>query len=162
MKYTTLSLYHLTTERTSICLQKTKNNRFLKALFGSFTFVDFATYGHLLHLLYISDKLPITHSQSDHLSRRFKSVISERDSRRSKYSLPAATSDIVKKYIVNITVRQSRQSGVAWFFRIFWYKVWILSLIPDKINIIKMKEGILKCLQILHLIYNDFIQMSLK
>lgn len=47
-------------------------------------------------------------------------------------------------------------------FRIFWYKVWILSLIPDKINIIKMKEGILKCPQILHLIYNDFIQMSLK
>ena len=52
--------------------------------------------------------------------------------------------------------------GAAGFFRIFWYKVWILSLIPDKINIIKMKEGILKCLQILHLIYNDFIQMSLK
>ena len=23
---------------------------------------------------------------------------------------------------VNITVRRSRQSGVAWFFRIFWYK----------------------------------------
>ena len=63
---------------------------------------------------------------------------------------------------VNITVRRSRQSGVARLFRIFGYKVWILNLILDKINIIKMKEGTLKCLQILHLIYNDFIQMSLK
>ena len=32
-------------------------------------------------------------------------------------------------------------SGVLWLFRIFWYKVWILRLLPDKINIIKMKEG---------------------
>ena len=64
--------------------------------------------------------------------------------------------------MVIIMVWQSHLSGEVRFFRIFWYKVWILSLIPDKINIIKMKEGILKCLQILHLIYNDFIQMSLK
>ena len=34
--------------------------------------------------LYISDKLTILHGQSDHLSRRFRSLISERDSRRSK------------------------------------------------------------------------------
>ena len=61
-----------------------------------------------------------------------------------------------------VQVRRNEYSGRYWLFRIFWYKVWILSLIPDKINIIKMKEGILKCLQILHLIYNDFIQMSLK
>ena len=65
-------------------------------------------------------------------------------------------------YQVYITVKMYPCSGGTGFFRIFWYKVWILSLIPDKINIIKMKEGILKCLQILHLIYNDFIQMSLK
>ena len=32
----------------------------------------------------ISDKLTILHGQSDHLSRRFRSLISERDSRRSK------------------------------------------------------------------------------
>lgn len=31
--------------------------------------------------LYISDKLTILHGQSDHLSRRFRSLISERDSR---------------------------------------------------------------------------------
>ena len=35
-------------------------------------------------ILYISDKLTILHGQSDHLSRRFRSLISERDSRRSK------------------------------------------------------------------------------
>lgn len=34
--------------------------------------------------VYISDKLTILHGQSDHLSRRFRSLISERDSRRSK------------------------------------------------------------------------------
>lgn len=34
--------------------------------------------------MYISDKLTILHGQSDHLSRRFRSLISERDSRRSK------------------------------------------------------------------------------
>ena len=39
----------------------------------------------ILHwLVYISDKLTILHGQSDHLSRRFRSLISERDSRRSK------------------------------------------------------------------------------
>ena len=32
-------------------------------------------------VLYISDKLTILHGQSDHLSRRFRSLISERDSR---------------------------------------------------------------------------------
>lgn len=35
-------------------------------------------------MMYISDKLTILHGQSDHLSRRFRSLISERDSRRSK------------------------------------------------------------------------------
>ena len=35
-------------------------------------------------IVYISDKLTILHGQSDHLSRRFRSLISERDSRRSK------------------------------------------------------------------------------
>ena len=35
-------------------------------------------------LLYISEELTIPHGQSDHLSRRFRSLISERDSRRSK------------------------------------------------------------------------------
>ena len=34
--------------------------------------------------LYISEELTIPHGQSDHLSRRFRSLISERDSRRSK------------------------------------------------------------------------------
>ena len=34
--------------------------------------------------LYISDKLTILHGQSDHLSRRFRSLISERYSRGSK------------------------------------------------------------------------------
>ena len=32
-------------------------------------------------LLYISEELTIPHGQSDHLSRRFRSLISERDSR---------------------------------------------------------------------------------
>ena len=35
-------------------------------------------------VLYISEELTIPHGQSDHLSRRFRSLISERDSRRSK------------------------------------------------------------------------------
>ena len=35
-------------------------------------------------MLYISEELTIPHGQSDHLSRRFRSLISERDSRRSK------------------------------------------------------------------------------
>ena len=34
--------------------------------------------------VYISEELTIPHGQSDHLSRRFGSLISERDSRRSK------------------------------------------------------------------------------
>ena len=34
--------------------------------------------------LYISEELTIPHDQSDHLSRRFRSLISERDSRQSK------------------------------------------------------------------------------
>ena len=34
--------------------------------------------------VYISEELTIPHGQSDHLSRRFRSLISERDSRRSK------------------------------------------------------------------------------
>lgn len=63
---------------------------------------------------------------------------------------------------INVHKYLNEYSCAGGLFRIFWYKVWILSLIPDKINIIKMKEGILKCPQILHLIYNDFIQMSLK
>ena len=37
-----------------------------------------------IYPVYISDKLTILHGQSDHLSRRFRSLISERDSRRSK------------------------------------------------------------------------------
>ena len=40
--------------------------------------------GNDVFQLYISDKLTILHGQSDHLSRRFRSLISERDSRRSK------------------------------------------------------------------------------
>ena len=35
-------------------------------------------------VMYISEELTIPHGQSDHLSRRFRSLISERDSRRSK------------------------------------------------------------------------------
>lgn len=35
-------------------------------------------------IMYISEELTIPHGQSDHLSRRFRSLISERDSRRSK------------------------------------------------------------------------------
>ena len=31
--------------------------------------------------MYISEELTIPHGQSDHLSRRFRSLISERDSR---------------------------------------------------------------------------------
>ena len=34
--------------------------------------------------VYITDKLTIPHGQSDHLPRRFRSLISKRDSRRSK------------------------------------------------------------------------------
>ena len=34
--------------------------------------------------VYISEELTIPHDQSDHLSRRFRSLISERDSLRSK------------------------------------------------------------------------------
>lgn len=34
--------------------------------------------------MYITDKLTIPHGQSDHLPRRFRSLISKRDSRRSK------------------------------------------------------------------------------
>lgn len=41
-------------------------------------------YRWRLSMVYISDKLTILHGQSDHLSRRFRSLISERDSRRSK------------------------------------------------------------------------------
>ena len=40
--------------------------------------------GTLPNHVYISNKLTISHGQSDHLSRRFRSLISERDSRRSK------------------------------------------------------------------------------
>ena len=43
----------------------------------------FATCQYIMDM-YISDKLTILHGQSDHLSRRFRSLISERDSRRSK------------------------------------------------------------------------------
>lgn len=52
--------------------------------------IDLLTYlrefepGNLQKVMYISDKLTILHGQSDHLSRRFRSLISERDSRRSK------------------------------------------------------------------------------
>ena len=37
-----------------------------------------------LEVVYITDKLTIPHGQSDHLPRRFRSLISKRDSRRSK------------------------------------------------------------------------------
>ena len=40
-------------------------------------------FHHLFGFLYISDKLTILHGQSDHLSRRFRSPISERDSQQS-------------------------------------------------------------------------------
>lgn len=35
-------------------------------------------YPAIIQLMYISDKLTILHGQSDHLSRRFRSLISER------------------------------------------------------------------------------------
>ena len=43
-----------------------------------------ATMGSQKNSLYISEELTIPHDQSDHLSRRFRSLISERDSLRSK------------------------------------------------------------------------------
>ena len=35
----------------------------------------------VIGIVYISEELTIPHGQSDHLSRRFRSLISERDSR---------------------------------------------------------------------------------
>ena len=39
-------------------------------------------------------------------------------------------------YPMSVLMNAGEYSRRFWFFRIFWYKVWLLSLIPDKINII--------------------------
>lgn len=46
-----------------------------------------------------------------------------------------------KQEVVQIPLWEIEYYSAAGLFRIFWYKVWILRLLPDKINIIKMKEG---------------------